>query len=431
MEDKEDENEGWEVGVEARTREGEGVEDREAKNPLPVALRQTLAVPVAESAALTEGGAVTVPPPPEPVAETDTLPEIVPPTPAPSRVLNVAGTEALRVGLWELLAKAEALGLDEAVSVRVRVGVGRGEEEDVARSVTSADSLCECLGVEEAVEVKEGEGELVIEAPPAWGLPVAAEEEVAVAPPGNEGVRVALREGVKEGVGGKVMDGVINGEPEGDRVGLGVARVEGRAVGVGEVVPPEKEEDGVEERERERDKLGVTVVVNVLISVVQDVKENRLLCDGVTLIVGKRLGLPVVEVLSVRPPVDDKVELAHLETEAQPEVEEDALGKVVADTVRLNVTVNENICVVGAVVGLCVELRVEEVQGLGEEITLTDSLLRPLMELRADVGIGLGLPVVEVLNVRLLVDDTEALAHLEAEEQPDIEDDALGEKVAS
>jgi hypothetical protein len=205
----------------------------------------------------------------------------VPPPPAPSRLLTVTGMEAVSVARGEVLVKAEALGLGETVAARVRVSVERGEEEGVARSVECAVSLSEGLVVEEVLEEKEGEEELVREAPPAGGLPVEAEEALAVAPPGSEGVWVELSEGVQEGVGGKVMEGVVNGEPEVVMVGTGVTRAEGEAVGVGEddggalvglparesdgdaEARPEKEVEGVDERERERVRLEVIEGVRV------------------------------------------------------------------------------------------------------------------------------------------------------------------------
>ena len=162
--------------------------------------------------------------------------------------------------------------------------------------------------------------------------------------------------------------------------------------------------------------------------------------------------LIVLGALSVRLPLDDRVALAHLEAEAQPETEDEALGEKEVESVRLVATVNVAACVVGADEGLkvpdsqCVGLDVEETQELCERVAQVVALLQPEKELGAVVGPELGL-VEEVthevselvkedmveglgLSVRLPVEDRVALAHFEEEEQLDTDGEELDEKVA-
>ena len=63
-------------------------------------------------------------------------------------------------------------------------------------------------------------------------------------------------------------------------------------------------------------------------------------------------------------------------------------------------------------------------------VTLTVALLLTLNVKAAVVARGLGLPVVDVLGVRVPVIDTVAVAHKVAEAQPDTEEEALVEMVA-
>ena len=82
------------------------------------------------------------------------------------------------------------------------------------------------------------------------------------------------------------------------------------------------------------------------------------------------LGLPVVDVLGVRVPVTDTVAVAHKVAEAQPDTEEETLGEIVAESVRLVVAVGVNACVVGNDVGLMLPVPLNVLLGEAELLLL-------------------------------------------------------------
>ena len=94
------------------------------------------------------------------------------------------------------------------------------------------------------------------------------------------------------------------------------------------------------------------LVVPVLQSVALGEEEVLVLCDCVTLtvallhavielgaVVATGLGLPVIEVLGVALPETVTVALAHKVEEAQPVTDDETLGEMEADSVRLIVPV--------------------------------------------------------------------------------------------